>query len=169
MLRCKTDTLSENDTRSICEGRIFSAVDKAEDPGSNITKNLFELSWAPVENGVCISNATGRAMKCSTTLASYEVRISTLQNGTQTIESSVISEREFWDQTMPLNMTVLRSYFKGSNTTGFHMTSERRTNLTADFLRLQAYSIRQAALIAIKGSIDINPTSSEFSPNLPHT
>ncbi|KAF6792684.1 hypothetical protein CSOJ01_14090, partial [Colletotrichum sojae] len=59
-LRCKSAILSKDDSRSDCVRAVFSAIDEAEDPSPIIRKNSFKLSWAPVENGVCLFNSTGR-------------------------------------------------------------------------------------------------------------
>ncbi|KAF6835527.1 hypothetical protein CPLU01_04203 [Colletotrichum plurivorum] len=162
--RCKKNPLSEEDMRNfedmvsrgtICDDPIFVVVDEAEEFSTNITKNSLKLSWAPVENGVCFSNAPWGTMVCSTTLASYDVRISTFQNGTQGIETSVISERVFWSEAAPIDMNVLRHYFGRSNDSDFYKLPEHQHELTADFVRLQAYYIRQAALFHLIGGISL--------------
>lgn len=135
-------------------GLAYSLVDDANfDTDYKIKNNSFRVIWRPTPD-TCKSDEY-RTLRCSISLAIYQLDIENFSNGTQSIEAHVKTDSNIWTDDSPLQAQFYYYYMNGQQGVDAPFDAPiNQSQLTTSFGNTQAYAISRAALEAMGGEVN---------------
>ncbi|CEI70386.1 unnamed protein product [Fusarium venenatum] len=136
-------------------GLIYEAVDMAgflPKPMYAIGYNAFKIFWDPKPKPDDCDLKSRRSLVCTMKLATYTLQIEHSSDASRSIETKVHNYRDVWTNDAWIQAQFFSYFFDGS---GPRTQPAHLDELHTNFTNSQAFAIRQVAIDALTGEVDL--------------